>query len=295
METEVFKFKLRSKTLVIIDWANVYGWFSDPNSKTYLGWEVDPKKLFTYLKSYPNITDINFYFGVESNKPKSVAFKEEIENIGYSHKSKEVKWVPAALEATTHFKVLVRRLFDVLDNVKNTNSTISNRLYDLVKRLEEVLQPGHGISATGEPAYTFFDAEQIKAIYELIEGLDSDLRKLNIDITELQASLKEPVQRRKCDFDVEISRDVFNNLENFQTLMLFSGDGDYATLVEDIILTKGKNAIVVFAPWHLGREYGQLQEKLEMEGLKNRLFLCSANKLREFIANKYPQRLLLGA
>jgi len=283
MEKEIFEFKLRGKTLIIVDWANVYGWFSDPNSKTYLGWEVDPKKLFTYLKSYPNITDINFYFGVDYNKPKSVVFKEEIESIGYIHKSKEVKWVSAALETTAHFKALVRQLFDVLDNIKNTNSAVSNRLYDLVKRLEEVLESGYGISATGEPAYTFFDEEQVKAIYELIERLDSDLRKLNIDITELQASLKEPVQRRKCDFDVEISHDVFNNLENFLTLMLFSGDGDYSALIEDIVLTKEKNAIIVFAKGHLGKEYIQLQEKLRKMNLKYRLFLCSVNNLRQFI------------
>jgi len=274
METETFKFKLRGKTFVIVDWANVYGWFSDPTSKTYLGWEVDPKKLFTYLKSYRNITDINFYFGVESDKPKSVAFKEEIKNIGYSHKSKEVKWVPAILETTAHFKVLVRRLFDVLDNVKNTNSAISNRLYDLINRLEEVLKSGYGMSATGEPAYTFFDEEQAKTIYELIEGLDSDLRKLNIDITELQASLKEPVKRRKCDFDVEICRDIYNNLENFETIIIFSGDGDYAALAEDLI-SKGKKVIVVFAPGHKGKEY---------EDFKMGLFLCSANKLKQFIA-----------
>lgn len=274
METEIFKFKLKGKTFVIIDWANVYGWFSDPTSKTYLGWEVDPKKLFTYLKSYPNITDINFYFGVESNKPKSVAFKEEIENIGYSHKSKEVKWVPAVLETTAHFKVLVHQLFDVLDNVKNTNSAVSNRLYDLVKRLEEVLESGHGMSPTGEPSYTFFDEEQVRAIYELIEGLDSDLRKLNIDITELQASLKEPVQRRKCDFDVEISRDVYNSLEKFETIIIFSGDGDYAALAEDLI-SKGKKVIVVFARGHKGKEY---------EDFKAGLFLCSASKLKQFIA-----------
>lgn len=283
MEKETFKFKLKGKTFVIVDWANVYGWFSDPHSKTYLGWEVNPKKLFTYLKSYPSITDINFYFGVESDKPKSVAFKEEIENIGYFHKSKEVKWVPAILETTVHFKILVRRLFDVLDNIKNTNSAISNRLYDLVKRLEEVLESEYGMSATGEPAYTFFDEEQVRAIYELIEELDGDLRKLNVDITELQASLKEPVQRRKCDFDVEISRDVFNNLDNFQTLMLFSGDGDYSALIEDIVLAKKKNAIIVFAKGHMGKEYIQLQEKLRVMNLKYRLFLCSVNNLRQFI------------
>lgn len=285
METqEIFKFRLQGRTFVIIDWANVYGWFSNPDSKTYLGWEVDPKKLFEYLKSYQEIIDINLYYGVESAKRKSVAFKDEIEAIGYLHKSKEVKWVPAVLETTTHFKSLVRRLFDVLDNVKNTNSVVSNRLYDLVKKLEGVLESGYGMSATEEAAaYAFFDEEQVKAIYELIEELDGDLKKLNINITELQSALKEPVQRRKCDFDVEISRDIYNNLSNFETLLIFSGDGDYAALVEDLI-SKGRKAVAVFARGHIGKEYEQLVEKLTAHGLKSRLFLCSAQKLRQFIA-----------
>lgn len=283
METEAFKFKLNSKTFVVIDWANVYGWFSAPNSKTCLGWEVDPKKLFTYLKSYPNIADINFYFGVESDKTKSVAFKKEIESIGYTHKSKGVKWVPAILETTAHFKVLVRRLFDVLDNVKNTNSAVSNRLYDLVKKLGEVLESGYGISATGEPTYTFFDDEQVRVIYELVEELDGNLRKLNLDITELQISLRGPVQRRKCDFDVEISRDVYNNLSTFETLIIFSGDGDYATLAEDLI-SKNKKVIVIFANGHMGKEYIKLQEKLTERKVNYMLFLCSANNLKNFIA-----------
>jgi uncharacterized LabA/DUF88 family protein len=284
METrKIFKFKLQGKTLVIIDWANVYGWFSDPNSRNYLGWEVDPKKLFEYLRSYPEIMDINFYYGVELDKPKSVAFKNEIEAMGYSHRSKEVKWVPAALETTAHFKIIVQKLFDVLDNVKNTNSDLSRRLYDLLKKLEGVLDSGYGLSTNGELTYVFFNEEQVKEIYELIEGLDSDLKKLNVDITELQSAIREPVRRRKCDFDVEISRDIYNNLSNFETLLIFSGDGDYAALVEDLI-SKGKKIIVVFASGHIGKEYEQLVEKLSENGLKNRLFLCSIQKLREFIS-----------
>ena len=284
METrKIFKFKLQGKTLVIIDWANVYGWFSDPNSRNYLGWEVDPKKLFEYLRSYPEIMDINFYYGVELDKPKSVAFKKEIEAMGYSHRSKEVKWVPAALETTAHFKIIVQKLFDVLDNVKNTNSDLSRRLYDLLKKLEGVLDSGYGLSTNGELTYVFFNEEQVKEIYELIEGLDSDLKKLNVDITELQSAIREPVRRRKCDFDVEISRDIYNNLSNFETLLIFSGDGDYAALVEDLI-SKGKKIIVVFASGHIGKEYEQLVEKLSENGLKNRLFLCSVQKLREFIS-----------
>ncbi len=271
MEKEIFKFKLRGKTLVMIDWANVYGWFSDPNSRTYLGWEVDPNKLFTYLKSYQNIADINFYFGVESGKPKSVAFKEKIENIGYSHKSKEVKWVPASLETTAHFKIIVQKLFDVLDNVKNTNSDLSNRLYELLQKIKGLPKISIG---NENVAFQLTNETQLKEIYETIEGLDVDLKNLNINIGELQEQLKQPVLRRKCDFDVEISRDVYNNLENFETMIIFSGDGDYAALAEDLI-SKGKKVIVVFAPGHKGKEY---------EDFKVGLFLCSANKLKQFIA-----------
>jgi hypothetical protein len=51
-------FKLKGKTIVLIDWANVYGWFKK------LKWEIDPKRLYDYLKSYPEIIDIRFYFGL---------------------------------------------------------------------------------------------------------------------------------------------------------------------------------------------------------------------------------------
>lgn len=289
METETFKFKLRDNTYVVVDWANVYGWFSDPNSRTYLGWEIDSKKLFAYLKSYPEISDINFYYGVESTKQKSVAFKNEIETIGYSHKSKEVKWVPAVLETTAHFKVLVHRLFDVLDNIRGTNSEIAAKLYELREKVEKRLserEPDYDSNGSVQgvyPPYAPEDEKIYNSAYDLVEELDSDLRKLNIDITELQTSLKEPVKRRKCDFDVEISRDVYNNLKNFGTLIVFSGDGDYAALVEDLI-SKKKKVIVVFASGHIGKEYSQLREKLIEEKLHYMLFLCSVEKLKEFIA-----------
>lgn len=80
-----------------------------------------------------------------------------------------------------------------------------------------------------------------------------------------------PVFRRKCDFDVEIARDTFNLAGDFEQLVLFSGDGDYAALVEDLI-AKGKKVIVVFAPGHKGKEY---------EDFKKGIFLCSVNKLKD--------------
>ncbi len=78
MPEENFKFILRKNTYVVVDWANVYGWFSDPTSKNYLGWEIDPQKLFEYLKTYPEISDINSYYGVETPKQKSVDFKNKV-------------------------------------------------------------------------------------------------------------------------------------------------------------------------------------------------------------------------
>jgi len=53
---------------VIIDWANVYGWFKK------LKWEIDPQKLYNYLKSYPEIVEIRFYFGIEKGNKKSEEF-----------------------------------------------------------------------------------------------------------------------------------------------------------------------------------------------------------------------------
>lgn len=99
--------------------------------------------------------------------------------------------------------------------------------------------------------------------------------------------------RRKCDFDVEITRDIINKASNFQTLILFSGDGDYATLVRDMII-KGKKVIVVFAPDHKGREYNDLKIEIIENNLSG-LFLCNIKKLQIVLGNKYPQRLLPGA
>ena len=57
-------FKLKSKTLVIIDWADVCGWFKK------LKREISPKNLFDYLKTYPEIIDVRFYFGIEKGNKK---------------------------------------------------------------------------------------------------------------------------------------------------------------------------------------------------------------------------------
>ena len=80
---------LKGKTIVFIDWANVYGWTKS------LKREVNAKNLFHYLKDYPEISDIRLYFG-EDDHPKSKAFLKQVEKIGYTVTSKPVKYIPIA-------------------------------------------------------------------------------------------------------------------------------------------------------------------------------------------------------
>ena len=293
---EQFRFKSLGKTLVIIDWANVYGWFSDPKSRNYLGWKIELQKLFDYLYGYKEIVDKRFYFGVETEKTWSEELQIKIRSIGFNLQSKEVKWVPVSLEKS-HFKKIIKELFDVLDGIKTTNSEIATKLYELRQKIESRLaerEPDFDTDGNvqGEyPPYSPEDAKIHTSTYELIEEMDTELKKLNISIDELQKQMSVPVMRRKCDFDVEIARDVFNFSNDFKHLILFSGDGDYAALVEDLTINKGKKVIVVFAPGHKGKEYEKLTEQLQEKGLNYRLFLCSAKRLKDDICeeNNIPE------
>lgn len=122
MRKTQFRLKLRGKTAVFIDWANVYGWTKS------LKKEVDPKKLFKNLKSYPQIKEINFYSGVDKH-PKSKEFLRRVKKIGFSVITKEVKYIPVSLDSS-HFKNLSQEIKTSLASIKNLQ----------VKNIEKILQ-----------------------------------------------------------------------------------------------------------------------------------------------------------
>jgi uncharacterized LabA/DUF88 family protein len=86
MKKDFKKIILRGKATVFIDWANVYGWEKTLKSK------VDLSVIYSYLKSYPEIVDINLYFG-KDNHPKSEEFLEQAQDIGYKVITKPVKYI----------------------------------------------------------------------------------------------------------------------------------------------------------------------------------------------------------
>ncbi len=211
MENQKFEFKLKGKTLVCIDWANVYGW------QEGLDWKIDAQKLIEYLLTYPNISKVNFYFGTDITKKSQdfIDLLRQKENDRFSVRTKDVKYVPVDFDRS----YLKTRIAEIRQILKNRD--INNKI-----------------------------------------------------VEELDKLFAQPLTRRKCDFDIEIALDVLDNLDKFDTFILFSGDGDYAPLIE-YCLRYQKQAIIVALPGSLGKEYRVISKNL---------YICNIKKLRNFIS-----------
>ncbi len=59
---------------------------------------------------------------------------------------------------------------------------------------------------------------------------------------------------KKCDLDVEMTVDLVKERDNYDTIVLFSGDGDLAYAVNYLHQEYGKECIVFGARNHIGRE-----------------------------------------
>ena len=58
---------------------------------------------------------------------------------------------------------------------------------------------------------------------------------------------------RKANFDVEITIDTMKLLADYDTLILFSGDSDFDSLIRHL-RQKGKKVIVISSRYHISRE-----------------------------------------
>ncbi len=177
-----FKFHLQGKTLVLIDWANVFNWLRGKK------WEIDPQRLYDALRQYKNIDRICLFAG-EDDHEKSVAFLDRCREIGFEVHTKKVKYVRAQIQRSAFWE-----------------------------KLKEVLPE--------------------KKLAELSEEL---------------------VMTRKCDFDVEIAKELLLNLDKYHSYILFSGDGDYAPIIEEV-MKREKRVFIVSPPKALGRELREMMD-----------------------------------
>ncbi|MBI2045886.1 MAG: NYN domain-containing protein [Parcubacteria group bacterium] len=59
---------------------------------------------------------------------------------------------------------------------------------------------------------------------------------------------------KKCDLDVEMVVDLIRERDNYDTVVLFSGDGDLVTAIQYLKEEYKKQAIIMGARGHIGRE-----------------------------------------
>lgn len=86
-DKKLFRLRLKGKTAVFVDWANVYRW------RDSLKKDIDLKKLFDYLKTYSEIKELSFYFGTDTH-PASKEQIRQAQKIGFRVVTKPVKYLP---------------------------------------------------------------------------------------------------------------------------------------------------------------------------------------------------------
>ncbi len=70
---------------------------------------------------------------------------------------------------------------------------------------------------------------------------------------------------KKCDLDVEMTIDLIRERENYDTIILFSGDGDLMYAIKFLKEEYNKNCFVFGARGHLGREIFDMQSEKIIE------------------------------
>ncbi len=74
----------------------------------------------------------------------------------------------------------------------------------------------------------------------------------------------------KGNLDVELTIDVIKNLNNFDTLVLLSGDSDFAPLL-DTVKQAGKRAIVMSTKGHVSKELLERSKYINLKKLKDEI------------------------
>ena len=75
---------------------------------------------------------------------------------------------------------------------------------------------------------------------------------------------------KKCDLDVEMAVDLIRECENYDTIVLFSGDGDLMYAIKYLQEEYGKNCIIFGARGHIGREIFDAKN----EGMVNKILFA---------------------
>lgn len=74
----------------------------------------------------------------------------------------------------------------------------------------------------------------------------------------------------KGNLDVELTIDVLRNIDNFDTLILMSGDSDFAPLL-DAVRSEHKRVLVVSAKGHISKELLDRAKYINLKKIKDKI------------------------
>lgn len=102
----------------------------------------------------------------------------------------------------------------------------------------------------------------------------NDFRLITKPIKVIKLEDIEKGDIRKANFDVEIAVDAMEMVDNFNTLVLFSGDSDFDYLLRKLRV-KGKKILVISSKYHISKELIENSDKY-----------IDIKKLRSFIERR---------
>lgn len=131
----------------------------------------------------------------------------------------------------------------------------------------------------------YFEAEcHLKGIY-FYTGRVGDNEKQNSFIKRLEylgyvvkakevkrIRLEDDTFEWKGNLDVELTIDVLGNINNFDTLILMSGDSDFAALL-DTVKAQKKRVIVMSTKGHISKEFLDRAKYINLKKLKEQIAL----------------------
>jgi len=226
---------------IYIDYANVIHWHP------ILNWHISLKRLQQLHRSFNTIKSVKFYSGF---------FPEEEVLMEAKRKAKK-------------------------DPLQDDDFTIIQQAewlgYEIRKKPVKIMSLSIDVSGIPENVpsvlQNFIDKQLLaKLSLETIIYLNKQLKELN------DRGIKY-IEKRKCNFDVEIGTDMLLDLEHdplIETYVLWSGDSDFAEPIKKL-LEKGKK-VVLFATVRRVRITAEL-ENLKSDGL----YIFDIKKIKEFI------------
>ncbi|MCK5211425.1 NYN domain-containing protein [Candidatus Parcubacteria bacterium] len=217
---------LQGDVNMYVDYANVRPWANK------LDWNIEPKRLWQFLRSFDNVGSIKLYDGTLVGDGKS------------EEKSGKMKNVFKNGFITKPVKILKHSI-----NYTSIKPSSTDLLEQFIRRC-------------------------------LIRKYEVDtIEKLNSKFKEMNQKGEYYIEDRKCNFDVEIGRDMLLDFErnNIDTFVLWSGDSDFYDPVKQL-LGDGKNVILFATARKIAKELNEL--------IPEGLFVFDLQKIRNFICWK---------